>query len=315
MSYGLTKPNKNCSTVQKLGGWTNMQTGVGAGASAIHWKNDLMSYVKANEQLLMHCPMANMRKFPSEHVLIIVDDANALQAGEKYGGLQTYWPAVGKTALEAYEELFLAAVYWSSAVYVAPNCADRFRMDKQLDADADVLKKMASEAGMHTINGRSFWTSLAPFCISRKGQPEVCDWWHHAEPGDEGRLAHFWDRFLRKIVYYCRANSLWLWERIMVEAAAVEEPKDKAPPPKKEGGAAAVLGPTQVGEAGQPAEPEGPVGQPAVAKEPEPQATEAGQPSSSVGQPAAAQTAPEKTEEEKRQDKVWAQFDPLRPLN
>ena len=68
-------------------------------------------------------------------------------------------------------------------------------MDARLDGDAKRIADRLSYGGWHTVSGRPFWESIEPFCVSRPGNPETIDHWHHGERGQENRLEYFVHHF------------------------------------------------------------------------------------------------------------------------
>ena len=111
-------------------------------------------------------------QFPAEFVLVIVDDANTLQPkgwGHDY---------LGRTSevIKQYEELWRLAKYFSSVMYCGSDCADTFRIDRQLDTDMAWLMSCAKQQGFHACSLKSFWKTLEPFCVSQKGDPSSIDW-------------------------------------------------------------------------------------------------------------------------------------------
>ena len=95
-------------------------------------------------------------------------------AGGKYFGLT-------EEAKAAYDDLHEEALHWGSRVYVYPDCSRAFRMDARLDLDAKRIADRLSYGGWHTISGRPFWETIEPFCVSKPGNPETIDHWHHGE--------------------------------------------------------------------------------------------------------------------------------------
>ena len=118
--------------------------------------------------------------FPYEWRLHVMDDHNILQKGgwnKPYNGLT---PDV----INAYNEFFAEATFFSDVIYFYSDCPGTFRMDGRLTEDARTLGTMATNCGFHAASMSKFWELIEAFCVSAKGDPTNIDWWHHGERGD-----------------------------------------------------------------------------------------------------------------------------------
>ena len=63
-----------------------------------------------------------------------------------------------------------------------------------------------------------FWTSLRPFCVTRKDSLEI-DWWHHGDPSWNAvgydRISWYWDRHLQRRIFLTKPNCCFADLRLL----------------------------------------------------------------------------------------------------
>ena len=191
-----------------------------------------------------------------------MDDHNILQKGgwnKPYNGLT---PDV----INAYNEFFAEATFFSDVIYFYSDCPGTFRMDGRLTEDARTLGTMATNCGFHAASMSKFWELIEAFCVSAKGDPTNIDWWHHGERGDQKRLDYFHDKLQKFAGYFGAANSLVGWRPLM-PSAEVGQPTEAMASSSASSPAAAVPAPMDIGQPPPPVTPPPPSTPPPVATE------------------------------------------------
>ena len=120
--------------------WANLKDVTFSGGATEQWVWGLREFKKAHSHLLSYDPNTKTYKFPENVVLVVTDDATSLQRGNRYTGLDHV--VVGekgnpdRTVTQLYNEFFYETTFYSTVVYVYPNCSESFRMSSQLEVDA-----------------------------------------------------------------------------------------------------------------------------------------------------------------------------------
>ena len=148
-------------------------------------------------------------------------------------------------------------------MYQYADCADTFRMGRQLNTDVrEVLAPIFVAQGWHTGSAAPLWKQLEKFCVSERGRPNTTDWWHHGERGHEMRFEALLHRHLVLSVYFIATNSMYGWQLLLdpaLQQAAPEAQPNATPAPTADSSAGAVAEdylyvPSAAAESGQPDE-------------------------------------------------------------
>ena len=198
--------------------WPDLKGFHGCGAGWTTWTEGLKSIYKYyTEQGLLETAADKVKRVPACYQVICIDNLNSVGALIPKGEIErleckklaSRKPLTTLEGFLANERLVLELEHlltylslFKSAVYVRTAPAKRWQMPEEVDRISIEINSRATLKQVVTIKGESFWDSVVHFAHPKS------NYWHHGQQGNDGALHYHWDRFIFRVVCFCRVGII-----------------------------------------------------------------------------------------------------------